>query len=559
MPRLQKQLTLSEAMTLRDLVENYSDKFPLRIKVVQGYEGATSQLCLSNSDVYNVHFVQHRKVVGIQDGKGNTYSVPLNSSARFGIVYTHGETSSSKGSKTYPLNNPLRFSKVSDITALDDKKLPTVVCATKSHEGVDETSSVLENEVLIILGIHRPKPRGKKGLRAFSVSKKEHKFLPPECSGHFTTDPALVHMQLPEIVEYISTPFPCQAVLFLGSDFESCNQYVSDSLLTGTVTMIESKVETSLIVSAVFDPISLESPSVLTEAAHLDIPLDDCLSNVEVAVIETDNYEGIYEDTRNLLETLDLSKVTSYKDTGSAQTYRMQSALYTTFQKGREKYGIDVDVPRAAFQHTKQPLQPFSAPGLTRLATSEDDNAYEPISISGTPPAVDKVEESREYDSADVVIRGRESTVSSGRLYDRVSDEMVRPQAHASSETTFSNVSHLRDAYVFVRSSTPPDEPEHTAPQDQGGGEGDELAALVEKLTRRVESLEKQVQHLGQCLRDSEKAGRPGKATVNGESKEPQNVRHLKTLNCQQVSCNEDLNSMRCIKYTTSLLCVHTQ
>ncbi len=360
----QESFTLSEPMSVQQLAENYSGQFPLRIRILQGYEGDTSQPCPSSSNVYNVHFVLHRKVVSIQDSKGDVYSVPLSSPFQFGIMHTRssGEESATKDSTT---GHPPTFEKVSDIIALK-KSLPIIVCATKSYEGSNKEASVKENDIFVVLGIHKPKFHGKKSLQVFSVSSKACIRLPLECCGHFSTNPFFVRMHLPEIVGYISNPFPCQAVLFLGSDFESCSEHISDSLLTGSVTLIESKVETSLIVSAVNDSVE--------EAEHgelplLGIPLDDYRLQIKVAVIETaDCSEYIRESTSRLLETLDLSKVKHYKGPESQAMYNTQSVLYSTFLKGRERFGIEADIPRGAQRSIEQPP-------MVGNAKSQDDPA----------------------------------------------------------------------------------------------------------------------------------------------------------------------------------------
>ncbi len=551
---ISKSHSLSDPMTLQQLVNEYSDRFPLPIKVVQGYEGETSQLCLSNSDIYNVHFVQHRHVVSIRDGTGSTYSVPLNSSAQFGIVYKSVETRSAEGNKADTLRNPPRFHKISDIVALDNR-LPTVVCATKPYQGSDEKSSVQENEVLIVLGVHKTKLRVKKGLQVLSLRTRKQKCLPLDCSGHFSTDPFLVRMHLPEIVGYMSNPFPCQAVLFLGSDFESCSEHISDSLLTGSVTLIESKVETSLIVSAVINPVDGIVPKELAEFPHLDIPLDDCLTGVEVAMMDMDDSdvrERLYESTRHLLETLDLSKVKSCKETGSELSYSTQSALYATYQHGREKYGIEVDIPPAAFQHAVQ-LPPQTPGGFMKLAeqhtileTMESNNAYESVpfgevelnsSISSMSDELENEASAPEYiyDSVEVVhpnTRNPTNASSSNQVYDEVSSRPERAvpgnprERDAQSGDT---EAHPPVPYMLLHPNShymrPSNEPT--------SGYGPEIKALrlaVKELTKRVGSLESQMKGFVEPSSTSEMG-----ASLD-RSREAGNVSHLQSLNCQQVS-----------------------
>ncbi len=48
---------------------------------------------VSTDDMFNVHLVKRAKVVRVNDSHGVIYSVPLNSSIEFGLVYDPMETS----------------------------------------------------------------------------------------------------------------------------------------------------------------------------------------------------------------------------------------------------------------------------------------------------------------------------------------------------------------------------------------------------------------------------------------------------------------------------------
>ena len=47
----------------------------------------TCRFIISTGDVYNLHFLKTVKVVSIQDFGGVNFSVPLNSSVKFGLLY----------------------------------------------------------------------------------------------------------------------------------------------------------------------------------------------------------------------------------------------------------------------------------------------------------------------------------------------------------------------------------------------------------------------------------------------------------------------------------------
>ena len=135
-----------QRITLPNLTSKYS--LPLCVQVVKGFvrkpgeEGATA-----SGEVYNIHFVKHTKVVRTIDCHGNTHNVPLNSAARFGIIY--------RSRRSVSLQEPEQFETAGEI--MSASPLPRVLCAKSSYRGHDSVSSVEKNEVLVIQGIHRRK------------------------------------------------------------------------------------------------------------------------------------------------------------------------------------------------------------------------------------------------------------------------------------------------------------------------------------------------------------------------------------------------------------------
>ena len=337
--------------------------------VTRGYRGQTPELTICNADVYNVHFLKHREVICIRDKVGHVYSVPLNTSVQFGLLYKQEGKSA---------NTPI-FQKVSDIWGL--KQLPKVVRATGAWEGSDKESSVKENEILVIKRVHRPMFRGK-SLEVFSLSTKSTKVLPSDCKGIFSTDPSLIPLYLPEIVEHIPDPFPCQAVMILNEEFTEHVQCISSSLLNGTITMIKRKMETSLVASSYYDPVSNpEQYNKMFECPLLDIPLDDCFKGVEVAVIKSKDkkqVDHLYEYTQDVLVKFDPSKLKSYRDAESRKTYETQSVFYSTLRSGSEKYGVVIDVPTIVHSHAEAPKLLYNQTKSPSVG-SQMDNVYEPL------------------------------------------------------------------------------------------------------------------------------------------------------------------------------------
>ena len=339
LPRLrEKKVVLSETFPLQELGEKYSKSLPLQIKVQRGYSGQTANITISTADIFNVHCVKRQKVIRIKDNQGSVYSIPLNSSIKIGLVYepSGGDTKAGES---------FIFPRVSDLLSVST--LPKVVCATKACKGADVKTTVQKNEILIVRQAHRPKLLGKKYIEAFSLVSRIEKYLDADCEGHFSTQPMLVGLHIPELLEFLPTAFPCQAFLLAGATLESSLRYISNSTISTPVTILEATAETSLIVSPVLDPEVVPPESMESEETLLDIPLDDCLADVEVAIVEMEKseIEELRDETKKVLDCLDVSKFKSYKDTGSDRSYEVQSLFYTSVRDGDETIGIELDAP----------------------------------------------------------------------------------------------------------------------------------------------------------------------------------------------------------------------
>ena len=328
---MKRKANLSEGMSLKKLVSSHSKSFPLRIHVLEGFSGHTSELTISTADEYNIHFTKHQTVVTVRASSGELYSIPINSAVQFGLLYK-------------PEKQPKKqhiFKNVSDIIAL--KTLPKVVCATVAYVGESETASVAENEVLCIKRVHNPMFHGRKSLEVYSLSTGGKKQLPLECLGKFSTDPSLIRMCPSDMLDHVSSLFPSQAMMFTSEDFTRSVQELSTSLFSNHVTLTETKTETSLVASTVDTSIPLEQAENL-----IDIPLDDCLANVKVAIVHLDDAnetERLQIDTQNLLKNIDLAKLQSYRDASSDNIYATQSLFYANLEKGCERIGVKLDAP----------------------------------------------------------------------------------------------------------------------------------------------------------------------------------------------------------------------
>ena len=333
----------SDTLSLQELVEKHSQSFPLQIKVVHGYIGQISQLTIASGDYYNIHFVKHQEVVSMTDKLGLQYTIPLNSSFQFGLVYSEDPST----------HEEQIFQKVAHLISLSP--LPRVACATRDVRGSDEKNAITAREILVLKRVIRPKLR-RKSLEVLSLKTQTTKTLPLDCEGHFSLSPQQNQIYLLELVRCIPDTFPCKAKMFLSSDAASNSQRTSHSLLHAVITLTGQKTETSLIASSVTftgsDDQNGETGAQVNE--HLvDIPVDERLSGVAVSVVDTSEcglQEILNHRTRTLFETFDVTRVKSWYDPVSEDAADLtQSLLYATIGRRSAGVGVRVDKPMAAF------------------------------------------------------------------------------------------------------------------------------------------------------------------------------------------------------------------
>ena len=351
-------------MLLPEFVKKYSESFPLHIKVLKGYCGPSSRLTISTSDTYNIHFIKHTKVVAIKDAHDTPYSIPLNSAIEFGMVYDPNNNHSEAV-------NGLTFTKLSEIIAFPTP--PKVFCALKAFRGEDEKSTLYDNEILVVKQVLKSRFKSKRALKVYSLLTQSEKLLPEDCTGQFTTQPYMVRMHLPEMIEHVINPFPHQAIIFFGAEvyqnpeMEVQVQDLASSVLSKVITMCHCMTETSLIASSLITNKQKPYSDCDAESADLfDIPVnDENLAGIEVAVLTAnteEETEQLYDDTRSIVEKFNPTRVRSCRDTGSEYSFTAQSLFYSAVRPGCEKMGVEIDAPSSIYGNLPIKRPPLATP-----------------------------------------------------------------------------------------------------------------------------------------------------------------------------------------------------
>ena len=308
----EKYIVSSDEMMLGEFVNKYKNDFPVQIRVSKGYYGTTDKWCISEGDYFTIHFVKQTKVVGAVDSTFGNYSIPINSSAQFGVVPTSSREAAG-GNNFYTVGN-----------LLAQQTLPLAIKATQTWNESKAEKSVSNGEIFIIQG---SKGRIKRTLKCVNAINGKQKTLSSKCAGSFTTNPYEIRLYLPEVIKNFS--LPNTFAMFINSQSTSSVQYVK---------LTHCSIETSLIATQLD---SLES-SPLTE-----IPIDlDIGIELVRPKFKAEEEARIYELTDHLFSTFDHKALqTIPSNIASLQADPVKAEALLTCHRGHERVGVEIQQP----------------------------------------------------------------------------------------------------------------------------------------------------------------------------------------------------------------------
>ena len=121
---------------------------------------------ISAGDLYNFHFIKNETVLSIEDEGGKSFSIPLNSSVKFGIV--HVSRSSDKAASL----GPHTYKTIGNLASCCAPPFVVRALQSFSSSGSGTASSVEAEEVLIIKEVIRT-PYHKLYVKAFSLHTRK--------------------------------------------------------------------------------------------------------------------------------------------------------------------------------------------------------------------------------------------------------------------------------------------------------------------------------------------------------------------------------------------------
>ena len=316
-----------ESMLLADFISRYSGALPLAVAIQEAASVSSKQLIATRPcNNFNVHFIKHSRVVIIHDCLGGEcFSVPLNSSVRFGLIYNQRSEDT----------NGSYFETAGDIMSL--KQLPYVICATKYFDGGSHEKSVEAGEILFVRGVKKPKTIGRgKVLKVNSIDDNE-KMLTSKCSAGFTTAPKECQLNLCTLMAH-SIPFPQQAMMFTDTEITS---YLPQSMINYPVTLEKIQGESSVIMTPRFDTMAQED-----ESWTYDVSTEVKLWVRKLPLSENDQ-QDLNAVTNVHYSSFDPLYLQHYAEKSDTDGIALQHVLCINTLPGKEKEGVHLYLPNA--------------------------------------------------------------------------------------------------------------------------------------------------------------------------------------------------------------------
>ena len=175
----------------------------------------------------------------------------------------------------------------------------------------------------------------------------KQKILYEDCGGCFLTDPSCVQLYATDIIEHLKDNLPLKATLFLDDSGES-DSTLSD-LTSEVVTLKHTDVESFIIATTCWE----ENDAI----PDIDTDCDDLVpvtipTNLKITVTMLEDQsenESLYEDTKQLYETFDPSRVYAMSSSDNSDEY---TALKYSVRSGHEYQSLDIIKPSKIYSES---------------------------------------------------------------------------------------------------------------------------------------------------------------------------------------------------------------
>ena len=265
-----------QTISLIQFAKRFSDKFPVHVKVSQGFYGTSTRDTISGQQELVILCEKRREVLRIRSKSGKLYSIPYGSSVPISLLYDLDENE--RKAKTEMTSKSL--------ASLSYEHMPKVIACSTS----DGKLPVSSNEILVIKIFNVQNRK----LHVYSIPSKDEsssvseKELNLYCKSKttFSTKPNMTALYLSDIIKYVHSPCERSSTALLDLSKLSSSDYDevmhTDPMLSEPVVLVESKTEASLVA------VTAEKSGSFENSQFFEIPLEEKFG-VEFTILDTQN------------------------------------------------------------------------------------------------------------------------------------------------------------------------------------------------------------------------------------------------------------------------------
>ena len=318
----------SDGITFLQFINKYKNHFPAAFEVILGFSAHSEEASISEGERFIANFIKRTKVYTIEDENKEHYSVPLDTTFQFALLYD-------PNSNKKEAMSGFIFKTAGDL--MITRSLPKVVRARKAFRGVSPESSVVVNELLFVKEVVK-KESDRRYVKCIQAQTGKEKQLHEECAGEFSTLPHDVREYLPNLIKHFQLPL--RAVMCLGIDTEDD---IPSQLISAIVTISNPRIKESVVATSITcDSENTEDIIPENNAIILnDIPLTYDINLVPLQVTPFVD-EKMLEQTRFIYENFNPAKLLPYMANSSSS----QLALMKSVRKESNMDGVEIIEPK---------------------------------------------------------------------------------------------------------------------------------------------------------------------------------------------------------------------
>ena len=311
-----------DVLDLTELTEKHASRVPFRMKVVNGFmaTGNMKDPSFIVDEIYSVHLVKKTQVVKTKcDGK--EYFIPVNSSAKFGIIQDER-------------NEYRQFSSVGEL--ISRNALPALVAVLEDY--TDNRAVVLrKNNILALKKETASKSMGKPQIHTYNISNPTYICLRTDMNIKLSTNPTLIQLYLTELMDHIALPVHCN----IFSDSSTLSSISSASQLQ----LLAMETQKSVLVSLFRNNPNSKKKK---ETTYIEIPtrINISVSIVQEPKEEMQVYQQLMDENRELFHCYNSVKIQPCMDSENDDDYITQAQLLAEVRKEKEKISLAKMAPK---------------------------------------------------------------------------------------------------------------------------------------------------------------------------------------------------------------------